>query len=285
VAEPFVSVVVPTSNRAGLLTDCLAGLGAQDYPRDRYEVVVVDNGSTDGTAAVVAAAAAAGAPAVRGMRPAEPDANAARNAGVDAARGDPICLVDDDTVIPAGWLSALVAGALRNPTAGCLGGPVSARFEHAPPRTCPVHDLAGMTLDEGDAETDIGEVWGMNMAIRRFAFDAVGPFRPGLRWHQEWEWEQRLLAAGGRIVYVPGAGLAHRRGRGDLRVPALAWEFLQRGYLLGTLGKHVPPREAARQAWAQLRHGLRGRCTRGITEAARTTGLLCAALVRRRPAP
>ena len=79
--------------------------------------------------------------------------------------------------------------------------------------------------------------------------------------------------------------LWHRRGRADLRVPALVWEFLQRGYVVGTLGRHVPPREAARRAWAQLRHGLRGRCTHGLTEAARATGQLCAALVRRRSAP
>jgi glycosyltransferase involved in cell wall biosynthesis len=280
-----VSVVVPTSNRAQLLADCLASLAVQDYPRDRYEVVVVDNGSTDGTAAVVAAAAAAGAPAIRRVHLERPDANAARNAGTAAAQGDPICLVDDDVVAPPGWLSALVAGALRNPAVGCLGGPVRARFDDVPPRTCDAHDLAGVALDQGDAEVDVPEVWGGNMAIRRDALDAVGRFREGLRWLQDWEWQQRLLAAEGRIVYVPGAWLSHRRGRADLRVRRLAWEFLQRGYLLGRLGRRVPPGDAAREAWAQLRHGVRARCTRGLTDAARMTGLLCATLLRRRSAP
>jgi glycosyltransferase involved in cell wall biosynthesis len=274
---PFVSVVVPTSRRATLLGDCLRSLAAQDYPAERFEIVVVENGAPDGTGGVVARLAAGKPhPTIRHLTRTRADANAARNAGLAVARGDPIFMVDDDTTAPPGWLRALVSGAERHPSAGCVGGPVRPRFDGPPPPTCPRHDLAGAEFDAGDREEEVAEVWGGNMAIRRSALDAVGPFREGLRWHQEWEWQQRLLAGGGRIVYVPAAGLTHRVAREG--IARLAWEFLQRGYVQGSLGRHVPLHRAAGAAAGHLAHGVRARCTRGVTEAARQLGLLAGGL-------
>jgi GT2 family glycosyltransferase len=110
----------------------------------------------------------------------------------------------------------------------------------------------------------------------------VGPFREGLRRHQDWEWEQRLLRAGGRIVHVPDAWLWHRRGRSDLRVTRLAREFFLRGYTKATLGFPIDRRRVATRAAESLGHALRARCTRGLTEAARDAGLLWGALIHRR---
>ena len=270
-SHPFVSVVVPTANRPAVLADCVGSLIAQDYPA--FEVVVVDNGST--------ASPLSPHPLVRCLRLERRDANSARNAGIEASRGDPICLVDDDVVAPPSWLSGLVDGVRRNPTADCLGGGIRARFESQPPRTCSQHDLAGQSLDRGPDDLEATEVWGGNMAIRRSAFESVGPFKPGLRRHQDWEWEQRLLKMGGRMVYVGDAWLWHRRGRRDLRVPTLLSEFFLRGYTRASLGFKVDPERTRRRALENLRHGVRERCVRGLEEAARDAGLLCAALLRR----
>ncbi len=268
---PLVSVVVPTANRSAMLAHCLESLTAQDYPS--FEVVVVDNGSV--------ASPVPPDPRIRYLRQPRRDANAARNAGVQAARGDPVCFVDDDVVAPPGWLSGLVEGLRRNPSADCVGGGIRSRFESEPPRTCSDHELAGVSLDLGAADTEATEAWGANMAIRRSAFDSVGPFRPGLRRHQEWEWEQRLLEGGGRIVYVSGAWLWHRRGRDDMRVHSLLGEFFMRGWTKASLGFSVDLGRTGRRALDNLRHGVRRRCVRGLEEAARNAGLLCAALLRR----
>jgi len=267
--HPFVSVIVPTADRPAVLADCLESLAAQDYPS--YEVVVVDNGS-------LPAPSFAGARRVRIDRR---DANAARNAGIAASTGDPVCFVDDDVVAPPGWLSGLVGGLARHPDADCAGGGIRSRFETAPPRTCSEHELAGLSLERGPEDSEATEVWGGNMVIRRSALDSVGPFREGLRCHQEWEWQRRYVRAGGRLVYVSDAWLWHRRGRSQLRVSRLLREFFLRGWTKASLGFAVDLRRTGRLAVENLRHGLEARCVRGFEEAARDAGLLCATLLRR----
>jgi glycosyltransferase involved in cell wall biosynthesis len=288
-----VSVVVASAGRVGVLLDCLERLVRQSYPRDRYEIIVVENG-VDGerSAEIRAFADGVRSPAVLHLTLPLRDANSARNAGVAAARGDPICFVDDDSLPPPSWLGLLVGGALRNPSAGCLGGPVRPRFESKPPRMCSAHDLAGGVFDEGPDEREVGEVWGCNMALRRSALASVGPFREGMRYSQEWEWQQRLLRRGGTIVYVPDAWLWHRRLAADLGVIGLLSEFAQRGYTIGTVrraaGEAVESGDVRRhlgRGLAALGHGLRAGCTRGLTEGVKQLGLAAGLAAGKRFSP
>jgi GT2 family glycosyltransferase len=279
---PFVSVVVPTTNRAAVVADCLESLVRQDYPEDRYEILVVENGPPDGTAAVTRSMAArAEWPRIAHLSLERADANAARNAGIGAAHGDPVCLVDDDVIVPEGWLAALVAGTRRNPAADCLGGPIRPRLEGSAPRTCDAHQLAGVALEDQRSEAEVDEVWGGNMAIRRSALESIGAFRPGLAYHQEWEWEQRLLKRGGTMVHLPDAWLWHRRTQGDLRASRLLAEFFMRGYTKASLGFPVDLSWTIARGRRNLVHGVRRRCTRGLTEAARDAGLVSAVLLGR----
>jgi glycosyltransferase involved in cell wall biosynthesis len=284
---PFVSVVVPTRGGGETLSGCLAALLEQDYPPDRYELIVVENPPSERTAATVAALAGrAPHPALRYLSLPRPDASAARNAGFDAARGDPICMVDDDVITPRGWLRALTSAVVRNPDAGCVGGAIRPRFEHPPRRTCGQHGLAGTSLDEGPEEIDVKLVWSGNMAVRRAALERVGPFKTGLKAAEEWEWERRLRAAGGRVVYTPHAWLWHRRFREDMRIRPMLLKYFRAGL---TVGGHKRPDgmrawleqlglnsvRVARWSW----HAVRCRCIRGLTDAARCAGILCATAV------
>jgi glycosyltransferase involved in cell wall biosynthesis len=280
---PSVSVVVPTRNRVAQLLDCVRSLLAQDYPSDRYELIVVHNGSSGGVPAELSdLAQGSERPPVRCLELARADANAARNAGVAAAGGEIVCFVDDDAVAPTEWLGALVAGVLRHPQAGCVGGPIKARFEHAPPRTCDRHELAGAAFDAGERDKELGGVWGSNMAVPRSGFELAGEFREGLAFGQDWEWQQRLQAAGGQVLYVPDAWLWHRRSRSDLRIPTLLREYVVRGWVEGRLHRPTPeswrPGALARGAIASLAHGLRRLCIRGLTDAARHAGRLAGVL-------
>lgn len=275
--SPFASVVIPTAGRAELLAGCLAALARQDHPRERFEVLVVVDGPDDGTGRQVAAAARDGLP-VRALERPRGGPGSARNSGLRQAVGDPICFLDDDSVPAPGWLSAIVAGAARNPTAGLLGGPVEPRFDAGAPRTCERHQLAGGTLRLGDEDEEVDEVWGCNMALRRSAVERIGGFDERLTLSEDWEWGNRLAASGGTIVYLPDALIQHRRLRGDLRLRTLPWEFFRRGWNVGRLRGNVDARHEARAAVASLRHAARARCTRGLTDAARSLGLLLAAL-------
>jgi GT2 family glycosyltransferase len=283
--RPFVSVVVPTADRAPLLADCLETLVAQDYPADRYEVIVVHNGRSRRVAPGAGRRAAADPPAVRHLRIAARDANAARNAGLGAAVGDPICLVDDDVLVPAHWLRAVVEGARRHPSAECLGGPVRPRFETREPRTCECHQLAGACLDEGLSDAVVEEVWSCNMAIRRGALDRVGPLRVGLAVVHESEWEARLRKVGGTVVYLPQAWLWHRRLTSDVRPWSLARDNFRLGYAVVALGQRLPTGYACRRIAVSLAHALARGCTRGLTDAIRSLGSLCAIAAGRRRRP
>jgi glycosyltransferase involved in cell wall biosynthesis len=116
--EPRISVVLCTHNGAETLDAALDALAAQDLGREQYEVVVVDDGSSDGSAEI---ARAAGARVVR------LEANAgvpvARNAGIAAARAPIVAFTDDDCEPVRGWLRELLA-AFDDPRVDGAGGPV-----------------------------------------------------------------------------------------------------------------------------------------------------------------
>src|SRR5947209_12306879 len=106
-ADAFISVVVPTWNRAAHLRDLLASLAGQDYPPDRFEIVVVDDGSTDRTAEVVRAVASLAVPHVRYVPQEHRGYCAACNTGVSAASGEVVCFLDSDEMVPPTHLSGV----------------------------------------------------------------------------------------------------------------------------------------------------------------------------------
>src|SRR5687767_12997559 len=121
---PVVSVVVPTRGRAAYLEVTLDSLLDQ-RTEAAYEIVVVDDGAPDATAAVVAAR-----PPVRYVAHGQGRGlNAARNTGLRESRAELVAFVDDDVLVPPGWLDALVEGSRRHARAEAFGGPIRARFE------------------------------------------------------------------------------------------------------------------------------------------------------------
>src|SRR5215217_9646288 len=222
---PAVTVVVPTRGRAAYLEVTLDSLRGQRTGIP-YELLVVDDGATDATPEVAERFG------VRLVRHGERRSlNAARNTGIREAGANLIAFVDDDVLVPPGWLEALVEGAERHPEAEAFGGPIRARFEGHPPRACGREDPPITTLDLGPADTEADYVWGANFAVRRSAIERVGPFDESivLPHGDEEEWLERLRAAGGRIVYLAGAGLEHRRTAEDARLRPLARAAYARG--------------------------------------------------------
>ena len=115
-SDPQVSVVIPTRDRAEPLKTALAGLRAQTLPRERFEVIVVDDGSTDATPAVLDDERAAGDLDLRVLRrDAAGGPGAARNTGWREARGELIAFVDDDCRPTPEWLERGVEAHEANP--------------------------------------------------------------------------------------------------------------------------------------------------------------------------
>jgi glucosyl-dolichyl phosphate glucuronosyltransferase len=130
---PFISVLIATKNREQLLRDTLAALSAQRWPRDRYEVLIADNGSTDGTREVVESAARRrGAPRIAYRYVATPGKSHAVNALFEDVTADFIALTDDDVCPEPTWLRALVT-AFEETGADFIAGRILPRWETEPP--------------------------------------------------------------------------------------------------------------------------------------------------------
>jgi len=278
-SAPAVSVVVPTRNRSDYLAVALDSLADQRAGMP-YEVLVVDDGSTDATVEVAALRG------VRTVRAGPPGGlNAARNTGVESTSAALVAFVDDDVWVPPGWLGALVEGAARHPWAEAFGGPIRARLEGPAPRACGREKPPVTTLDLGPDDGPAGMVWGANFAVRRRAFARIGAFDAAVGGHgDEEDWLMALRAAGGEIVYLAAAGLDHRRAGDDSRLRALMRAAWRRGRLARRSDRRraTAPgvarelRDVAGAGW----HALRRRCPQGLIMGAHSAGRLAEALRR-----
>lgn len=210
-----VSVVVCTYNRAELLRDTLASLKALETGGAfRYEVVAIDNGSTDETPRVIEEAARAapsgdGGPTVplRGVREPKPGVAAARNRGIREAAGEWVAFFDDDQVADPHWLSGLLTFA-RARSVSCVGG--SNRLLLAtggdPEKLPPVcRSLLGEMLEREPYRYTGKKAPGAgNLLLHRSVFDRAGVFDEGLREAgEDTDLFRRIAAAGFEGWYCP----------------------------------------------------------------------------------
>jgi O-antigen biosynthesis protein len=201
-AYPRFSVIVCSYNGARTLDECCAGLRALNYPD--FDVIVVDDGSTDETAAIAASYG------YRVIRLANGGLSRARNAGLAAATGEFVAYLDADAWPDPDWLTYLHATFTRTAHVG-IGGPniappndgIAARaVAHAPGG--PIHVL----LSDQEAE----HIPGCNMAFRRSALEAIGGFDPQFRVAGDdvdvcW----RLQKQGWTLGFSPAAVVWHHR--------------------------------------------------------------------------
>jgi glycosyltransferase involved in cell wall biosynthesis len=187
-----VSVLICTFNRARLLRETLAALQALPAPSDYCaEILIVDNNSTDNTAAVVAEAARGARIPIGYLREARQGKSFALNTGLAHARGDILALTDDDVLPGAEWLNRIVA-SFRTRDVTFVFGKVLPLWGHLPPPellTPPAQDIWGplAIVDYGNepilyvaARTDQRLPIGANLAFSRAALMTVGGWRTDL---------------------------------------------------------------------------------------------------------
>ena len=212
-AVPEISVVIPHLNQPRRLAACLGALGRQTLAADRFEVVVVDNGSTPLPTHVISSL-----PGVHLACEPEPGPGPARNRGVALARGEILAFLDADCVPDPGWLAALLAAFAADPAAGVLGGAVRVVAE-TPGRPSPAEafDLVyGFRQELTIARHNFAAT--ANLAVRRSVFAAVGGFA-GRAVSEDMDWGRRAKATGFPTRFVSGAAVAHpaRGSMDDLR--------------------------------------------------------------------
>lgn len=210
-SSPAVSVVITTYNYAEFIVDAIESVLSQTHPA--YEVVVVDDGSTDETPAQVAPYVERGA--VRYIQQDNQGPSVARNTGIAASSGELIAFLDaDDTWLPE-KLERQIAWLARHPGASMVSG--SMIWWHVPRNERKIVPFASMSPDRMRREVSVRNVVGNpSMAlIRRSAIDKAGPYDPSLRWGQDWEIFIRLSRVGA-IGFVPDPVIVYRWHRSNL---------------------------------------------------------------------
>jgi glycosyltransferase involved in cell wall biosynthesis len=215
-ATPLISVVLCTHNRADVLGEALESLVGQGFPAVDYEIIVVDNASTDETTEVVARF-----PGVRCLREARLGLSVARNSGVRAAQGEVVAFIDDDAIAEPGWIGALWSIYKRFPEAAGAGGRILPLWPSGGPPNWYESELASVFsgLDYGEQTQALRYpqvLYGTNMSFRRDVLQSVGGFREelgrrgkGMMANEEVELMWRIERAGGECYYTPDAVVWH----------------------------------------------------------------------------
>ncbi|MER3405775.1 MAG: hypothetical protein C4289_11975 [Chloroflexota bacterium] len=212
---PFISVVIPTHNRAGLLERTLRAFDAQEYPRQCYEVVVVDDGSTDATPELAQRLAGELCCRLSVLRQERAGPAAARNRGIRTAQGEIVLLTGDDCIPPP----QLLREHARIYTA-CPGERIAVLGHiawHPELTLTPLLDVLARgaqfafgTIHDKN-HVPFTHFYSSNVSVRRSDLLEVGLFDESFRdaAFEDTELGYRLERAGVRLVYAPSAVTYH----------------------------------------------------------------------------
>jgi mycofactocin glycosyltransferase len=204
---PRVSIVIPVRDQPSDLAECLASLAELDYPPDRREIIVVDDGSKKDVSPVIASENIRIIRLEKSRGPA-----AARNIGAEKAGGDILAFLDADCVAGEKWLKEIVP-FFRAAAVGAVGGRVDGYYKKG---FMDRYEATGSSLNMGNRVLMEGKstssfyVPTANMLVRRDIFMSTGGFQPGMRIGEDVDFCWRLRDLGHSLLYVPFGRVAHK---------------------------------------------------------------------------
>jgi glycosyltransferase involved in cell wall biosynthesis len=241
---PSVSIIVPVYNGADTIATCLESLLNQNYPAEAYEIIVVENASTDNTTDVVEKYP------VRLFHSDKRGPSAARNFGVARSEADIVAFTDADCIADLYWLSELMK-PYAAPEIGGVGGAILA-YDHG---SCDIVERFSaeyppfVNFVSGEDEY-LPHIFTTNASYRRELFSQVGGFNPNLVTAEDVDASWRFqLQAGAKVEYAPKAIVYHHH---RATRTGLARQYRQYGFgevLLDTMYGQYPgyPRDRSYQ--------------------------------------
>ncbi len=206
---PSVSIIISTYNRAAVIGPALrAILDDQRAGGVPYEVIVVDNNSSDRTSEVLEACARAH-PGMRWLSEPRQGVSHGRNAGIRVASAPVVAFTDDDIRVAPDWVATVKRLFDEHPGIDCVGGPVLPIWEAPPPRWLDARHWSPLSVtDYGPAAFEISAarprcLLTSNLALRRQVFSKIEMFSPRFPRGQDHELQVRYWLAGGRALYSP----------------------------------------------------------------------------------
>lgn len=223
--------MIPTHNRSEMLREALTSLEYIHFPKDRFEVIVIDDGSTDQTKVTVEDVQKKSSYRLKYLYQNKKGISAAKNLGIQYAEGEWIVSTDDDCEFERDWLHQLTAD-LKEPNVGAVGGPDRALASDSFFSRCVDYTMTcflGTGGIRGGTKIRVGKYFprGCNMAFKKEVVDNVGGFIEGFAPGEEIELDLRIQKAGYLLRYAPNAWVWHKR-RGSLR--SFLRQIFSRGY-------------------------------------------------------
>lgn len=225
----MISVVIPSRNRSNLLAQALESIFKQDMPSSKFEILVIDNGSTDDTQHVINQYKSQ-LNNISGIYAPEPGLHTGRHAGMKAAKGDILVFADDDIEALPTWLSSIDA-AFKDPLVAMVGGNNYPLFLQTQPEWLnqlwqrpnfsgfkSIPALSVIEFNRRPKEISPYLIWGCNFAIRKDVLLHSGGFHPDgmpkelIRFRGDGETHvSRYVAESGlKCVFHPGASVHHK---------------------------------------------------------------------------
>jgi len=212
--EYDITVIICTYNRCDLLSEALESVLSQDADEIRYELIVVDNNSTDDTKSVIASFLSRGYPNFRFLFEGKQGLSNARNAGLANARAPLIAFTDDDVRVARDWVRAIKRTFDEHPEVDYLGGKVLPRWNVEPPPWLTGEHWSALALqDHGETSFYSNDarptcLVSANLALRRELLPLVGNFDPafariGASSSEDHEWQLRVWNSGRQGLYAP----------------------------------------------------------------------------------
>jgi glycosyltransferase involved in cell wall biosynthesis len=201
---PFVSIVVPVLNDWNALAHCLKALRSQTYPQERFETVIIDNGSTERPPLDLELS-----PNTRLINEPKASVYAARNAGIRQARGEVIAFTDADCIPDHKWLACGVRSLLARPEAGLVAGRITLFFrDPLQPTASELYEAAFVLNQKRNVDQNTYAVTA-NVFTYKYIFDLVGTFNEAFRSAGDREWSNRVALSGYQLVYAEEASVSH----------------------------------------------------------------------------
>ncbi|RME62558.1 MAG: glycosyltransferase family 2 protein [Alphaproteobacteria bacterium] len=263
----MLSVVMATRNGSRWIASCLQAFCALEAPPGGYQLIIIDNGSSDGTADIIRAFQ--DRLPMLALYCATPGRNRALKMALQHIAGDLVVITDDDVLPAPDWLKAFHGAASRMPEIGVFAGQVRHHWQRKPPRwlldlAAQGRAYAGTPIDQPDGPIDASQVKGPNFMVRRalldrFQFDeGIGP--DGTRNYAAGSETSLLLAmekAGIGFHFVSGALVQHIVRPNQISLRAMIARYFRIGRGVQRMGLKDSVNPQAKKLFGYPRYALR----------------------------